>query len=220
MVLLFLLLLTGATRMHAQWRPPSDSLFIEGTVTAMADSLLPDLVYGIRCGGRDFLVGDSIRIRAMRPVGVQCWARSTRGQVQFESSLPMRVDSLSISVHFDSTGVALVWTGDTLLNRWQPAGTGCFPAASEAMVRNHLAEASEQPFEAMRFTLCGDWLSGQCLTAEQLLRVVAVFDDEERKLRLIQRASCTDPSRMHMLSSVFSSQYFLDAFQAWLSGDD
>lgn len=210
------LLLTGCLRGHAQWSPPSDSLFLEGAITTMVDSLLPGLTMQVWIGGQEFQPGDSIRFKARRPVDVQCWARCTLGQVQFEADLPMRADSIPIAIHIDSAGVALAWKGDTLTSGWQPATHGCFPAAPRAEFDALLAEAAAEPFESMRLTLCGEWLDGHCLTPQQLLRLAAVFDDEERKLNLIRRASCSDPAGIHALETVFSSQYFLEAFRKWL----
>ena len=59
------------------------------------------------------------------------------------------------------------------------------------------------------------WMGNQCLTIEQLKRLVAVFDDEARKLSIIQSANCNAHANIKGLASVFSSQYYASAFMDW-----
>ena len=73
-----------------------------------------------------------------------------------------------------------------------------------------------EPFESKRLAQLQPWIAEKCLTPEQLRLCAATFDDEERKLQLLQDASCTAPSRLHELGAVFSSERYRNRFLEWI----
>ena len=72
-----------------------------------------------------------------------------------------------------------------------------------------------EPFESSRFAFLKPWLENQCLTTVQIERCAAAFDDDERKLLLVQSTPCAYPSGFAGLQSVFSSQRYRSHFLEW-----
>ncbi len=214
-LLLFALLANGASVMWCQVSRSSDSLQVSGRVLPAADSVLAEVSLHLEIAGRQLQPGDSMDIRLPRSARLLVWGESPLGRLQFEVPLPPRVDSTAFALLHDSTGTLLCWPDDTLQTPWTPKTNGCFPATSAQSVEHILAEVTSISFESARLDALSRWMMDQCLSTGQIERLTAVFDDEARRLRLIQRAPCTTPSKMKRLEKVFTSAYYRGEFLEW-----
>lgn len=194
-----------------------DSVFLEGTLPSEGHAADGHFSCGFRIDDQHFAPGDSISGVFPKKAAVMVWARAPEGQLQFETALTGLPDSAAISFLSDSAGFGVVLGIDTLLHPWGAAQDGCFPSAAGQAVRQFLNEVREQPFESQRFALLKAWIPAQCLTLEQLAECTAVFDDEGRRLQLIQCAQCVAPERLRALDTSFASRHYREAFRQWLS---
>ena len=192
-----------------------DSLQLKGMVTPTADSVLSNVSLNLEIGQVQLQSGDSIAMRIPRSWRLRVWGESPLGRLQLEVGLPQRVDSTEFTLQADSTGTWLYWPTDTLRTPWTPKTNGCFPVASAQSVERILAEVGAVPFESKRFDVLSGWMMDQCLSTAQIERLASAFDDEARRLKLIQRATCSTPSRMARLEMVFSSSHYRGAFLEW-----
>ena len=192
-----------------------DSLQLKGMVTPTADSVLSNVSLNLEIGQVQLQPGDSIAMRIPRSWRLRVWGESPLGRLQFEAGLPQRVDSTEFTLQVDSTGTWLYWPTDTLRTPWTPKTNGCFPVASAQSVERILAEVGAVPFESKRFDVLSGWMMDQCLSTAQIERLASAFDDEARRLKLIQRATCSTPSRMARLEMVFSSSHYRGVFLEW-----
>ena len=182
----------------------------------MPDSSLPGLEIELEAGGYVVHPNDSAQISLQRGSSISVWAQYDGGRLQFDHSLARLQDTLSCTLWCDLLGCFMVMSDDTLGFEWNPQGTGCFPVARDHEVDQVLREALEEPFESKRLAQLQPWVFEQCLTVDQLRSLAAAFDDEERKLQLVQDASCATPSQLHELGTVFASQRYRDRFLEWV----
>jgi hypothetical protein len=193
-----------------------DSLQLQVQWAAMSDSLLPRLEMELEADGQSFHPADSIGISLLKGSSISVWARFDGGRLQFDHSLSRFKDTVSCVLGCDMLGCVLTVDQDTLRFLWSPAGTGCFPAVRNHEVERVVRDALSEPFESKRLARLQPWIKEQCLTLEQLRRCAAAFDDEERKLKLLRDASCSTPSYLHELGTVFASQRYRDRFLEWV----
>ena len=192
-----------------------DSLQVKGRVVRPADSLISDITLNLEIGQTQLQPGDSIDMRIPRSARMRVWGECPLGRLQFEAFLPRRVDSTEFALRLDSAGTRLCWPTDTLHTPWTPKTNGCFPIASAQSVERILTEVNAVPFESKRFVALSAWMIDQCLSTAQIGRLASAFDDEARRLKLIQRAPCSTPSRITQLELLFSSSYYRGAFLEW-----
>ena len=193
-----------------------DSVLIEGTVIAIPDSVLPDLELQVTLDGHGLLPGDSLTASVPGHAALRVWGSCALGRVQWETALPARMDSIAFAMRPDSAGVAMHWPTDTVLHPWQPVTRGCFPATSNREVIGILEQGAKEPFESARFQLWQRWLPNRCLSLDQLRSIAALFDDEGRKLAIIQSASCTAPDQLEELAALFDSNHYRNTFLEWV----
>lgn len=193
-----------------------DSLQLQVQWVAMSDSLLPRLEMELEADGQSFQPADSIRISMLKGSSISVWARFDGGRLQFDHALSRFKDTVSCVLGCDILGCALTMDQDTLRFLWSPKGSGCFPAARNHEVDRILQDVLAEPFESKRLARLQPWMGDQCLTLEQLRWCAGAFDDEERKLQLLQNASCVTPSQLHELGTVFASQRYRDRFLEWV----
>lgn len=194
----------------------ADSLWLMVHVADTPDSIVGDLRLGMQWNGKTTTPFDSMQWIGPAHTGLQFWAVSDRGRLQMECRLPLRTDSAVFSLNCDSIGCAFALAGDTVRAPWVARSEGCFPATSNRDLQRTLTSAMQEPFESIRFSKLTGALSKQCLQPEQLKQCAALFDDEERRLKLIQSAPCTAPSLLEELTPLFATQYFRDQFLQWI----
>ena len=194
----------------------TDSLHLDLQWQAMSDSLLPGLEIEMEAGGRIFHPSDSTRLTLLKGSRISAWAQFSGGRVQFNHSLPRFQDTVACALWCDTLGSVLLMDDDTLRFPWRSQSAGCFPAAHDHELNRVLRNAMAEPFESKRLAQLQPWIAEKCLTPEQLRRCAATFDDEERKLQLLQDASCTAPSRLHEVGAVFSSERYRNRFLEWI----
>ena len=199
------------------WGGLQDSLFVKGRVVTTADSTLGDLGLQVQLGDLTLAAGDSIETGLHRGTMLTGWARGLRGRLQFEVSWPKYTDTCRFWVGCDTLGLTTVCAMDTLHWNWAPEDTGCFPVATSHGLSEVLVQAQRLPFESSRLNLIVDWLEGKCVSAEQIERLASAFDDEARRLEVIQSATCTSPFQLHKLEGLFTSQHYRSAFTEWAS---
>lgn len=193
----------------------NDSIHLRGTVAVSADTAADLLKLQVTLGDVILSKGDSVEMRVRSTVRMVGWASGPWGRLQFETPINRQQDSVTFALIPDSLGIQLCWPGDTIRWAWKPSDAGCFPAISDVMVEDIIEAAMRRPFESARHEMLAQWMGNQCVTIEQLKRLVAVFDDEARKLSIIQSANCNAPANIKGLASVFSSQYYASAFMDW-----
>lgn len=193
----------------------NDSIHLRGTVAVVADSVADGLNLQVTLGDVILTKGDSVDMRVRSTLRMVGWASGPQGRLQFETPINRQQDTVMFALIPDTLGIQLCWPGDTVRWAWKPADAGCFPAISDGMVEDIAEAAMRRPFESARYEVLVKWMGNQCLTIEQLKRLVAVFDDEARKLSIIQSANCNAPADIKGLASVFSSQYYASAFMDW-----
>jgi hypothetical protein len=193
-----------------------DSLRMDVQWAEMPDSLLPGLEIELEAGGCVFHPSDSIEFSLLKGSSISVWARYDGGRLQFDHSLSRFQDTVYCTLGCDMLGCVMNMGSDTLRFLWRSQGAGCFPAVRDHEVERVLRDALSEPFESKRLARLQPWMMEQCLTLEQLRRCAAAFDDEERKLQLLRDASCTTPSHLHELGTVFASQRYRDRFLEWV----
>lgn len=193
----------------------NDSIHVRGAVASVADSIADLLNIQVTLGDLVLSQGDSVDRRVRSSVRMVGWASGPLGRLQFETPINRHQDTVVFALIPDSLGIQLCWPGDTAHWAWRPADTGCFPAISDGMVGDIIEAAKRRPFESAQYEMLAKWMGNRCLTIDQLKRLVAVFDDEARKLSIIQTANCNSPAEIKGLASVFSSQYYASAFMDW-----
>ncbi len=193
----------------------SDSVVISGHVANVVDTVLPETSVSLYIADFTLHPSDSVEVAVSRGERFVVWAEGEAGRLQFEVPLPRYADSVQFTLRCDSSGASWVVNRDTVLYAWAPRGTGCFPAASERDLMRMLYTAEKKPFESERFSIMKAWVQGQCLSPRQIRRCAAAFDDEERKLRLIQATTCTAPFELPALAAAFTSQHYREAFLNW-----
>ena len=213
-VLLCLFSATLAGR--AQWHNTTpDSLFVKGAIAASPDSLLPQTTIQVRLGDVALLAGDSVATTVHKSTSLSGWARSPWGRLQFDTTLPKYADSCRFWMGCDTLGLTLAWAKDTVQWTWKPEERGCFPVATSSSVDAILQDAQRFPFESSRLSLIKSWLEGKCTSPEQVGRLAAAFDDEARRLDIIQSATCSSPSQTYLLEKLFASQHYRSVFLEW-----
>jgi hypothetical protein len=193
----------------------ADSLWVKGGVITSADSIHATLDW--RLNGRAPLPGlDTVWSRLPRTGGLVAWAKTDSTQAQLEAPWPRWTDSVVFSLFLDSAGLGLQLMSDTLMASWAPLQSGCFPASSDRDLKRLMGSLSELPFESRRFALAAAWMQDHCLTPLALRRLADGFDDEGRRLQLLQSATLTTPDALPSLSSLFFTTRYQDEFLQWL----
>lgn len=193
----------------------ADSLWVKGGVITSADSIHATLDW--RLNGRAPLPGlDTVWSRLPRTGGLVAWAKTDSTQAQLEAPWPRWTDSVVFSLFLDSAGLGLQLMSDTLMAPWAPLQSGCFPASSDRDLQRLMGSLSELPFESRRFDLAIAWMQDHCLTPLALRRLADGFDDEGRRLQLLQSATLTTPDALPSLSSLFFTTRYQDEFLQWL----
>ena len=207
-----MLMLTG--RAHGQSHP-LDSVHVSGWVSAWTDSSTTAPEVHLEWGARALQAGDSLEAWVGSEQHINIWALGNMGQLQFSHTLPHWQDSVSFVLSSDTVGVVMVMGVDTAAAQWMTGEKGCFPTLPEWQLDRQLERAMSEPFESSRFAFLMPWLENQCLTTVQIERCASAFDDEERKLLLVQSTPCANPSGFEGLQSVFSSQRYRAHFLEW-----
>ena len=193
----------------------ADSLWAKGGVVVSADSISATLDW--RLNGRAPLPGLDTTWRLLsRTGGLVAWARTDSMQAQLEASWPRWVDSVAFSLFVDSTGLGLQLLSDTLMASWAPRQSGCFPANSDRDLQRLIRSLSDLPFESKRFDVVKTWMMNHCLTPRALRRLADEFDDEGRRLSILQSAAITTPDALPSMSSLFFTTRYQDEFLKWL----
>lgn len=193
----------------------ADSLWVRGGVISSADSIRARLDW--RLNGRAALPGmDTTWSHLPRTGGLVAWAKTDSTQVQLEAPWPRWTDSVAFSLFLDSAGLGLQLVSDTLMASWAPLQSGCFPASSDRDLQRLLGSMSDLAFESRRFELARVWMKDHCLTPTALRRLADGFDDEGRRLGLVQNATLTTPDALPALGSLFFTTRYQDEFLRWL----
>lgn len=193
----------------------ADSLWVKGGVIASTDSIRA--TFDWRLNGRAPLPGlDTTWSRLPRTGGLVAWARTDSTQAQLEAPWPRWTDSVAFSLFLDSAGLGLQLAYDTVTASWSPLQSGCFPASSDRDLQRLMESLSELPFESRRFELATAWMQDHCLTPRALRRLADRFDDEGRRLQLLQSANLTTPDALPSLSNLFFTTRYQDEFLQWL----
>lgn len=192
-----------------------DSLWVQGRIEPGQDSLNATLHWQFSDTPPPAAM-DTTWTRIGRNGGLTCWGEGKMGRAQIEQAWPRYRDSVMVTLMADSAGLILVLATDTLMQRWTPSTGGCFPATPGSAIDRWLAQQEDVPFESRRHQAALAWISGQCLTAESLGRLLDTFDDEARRLSLLQAAPVVRPEALHTLSNRFFSSRYRAAFDGWL----
>ena len=207
-----MLMLTGSA--HGQSHP-LDSVHVTGWVSAWADSSTTAPEVHFEWGAKSLQSGDSLEGWVSGRQRIHVWARGAMGQLQFTHVLLEWPDSMAFVLSSDTMGVRLVMGVDTMAAPWMNSEKGCFPTLPEWQLDRRLDRAMSEPFESSRFAFLKPWLENQCLTTGQIKRCASAFDDEERKLLLVQSTPCANPTGFADLQSIFSSQRYRAHFLEW-----
>ena len=192
-----------------------DSLWVTGRIEPGQDSLNATLHWQFGNTPPPAAM-DTAWMPISRNGGLTCWGEGTMGRAQIEQAWPRYRDSVLVTLMADSAGLVLVLATDTLVHPWTPAGTGCFPATPNSAIDRWLAQQEGVPFESRRHQAALAWISGQCLTTESLGRLMDTFDDEARRLSLLQAAPVVRPEALHTLSNRLFSSRYRAAFDGWI----
>ena len=194
-----------------------DSLFIEGRIATPTDSILTETALQVKLGDFTLTAGDSVGVAVHRGTSLTGWARGFQGRLQFEVPWPKYADTCRLWLGCDTLGLTAVCATDTMHWSWTSEYTGCFPVTTSRAVAQVLARAQRLPFESSRLSLIVDWLGGKCVNASQIERLASAFDDEARRLQIIQSATPVSPSEVHRLTGLFASQHYRSVFIQWAS---
>lgn len=198
---------------HAQ--NSKDSVWVRGTFLQVNDSIAVEMDW--RLDGEIPRPGaDTLWTQVPRNSELTAWARTDSTQVQMASNWPKWSDSLTFTLVLDTVGFKLSMPEDTLTAFWQPLQSGCFPATSTRDLEKLLTSLSDTPFEAQRYETAVIWLRRHCLTIPGLRRLVNGFDDERRKLSLLQNARITHPEALPSLGSLFFTARYQKEFRQWM----
>ncbi|MDA9001961.1 DUF4476 domain-containing protein [bacterium] len=198
----------------------SDSLFVVGQIAEAPDSLMSETTLQVELGEFRLSQGDSLAAATARGTNISGWARGPLGRLQFEFSLPKYADSCGFWLACDTLGLTVVLASDTSRLFWSAEQSGCFPLTSSQAFDDILEEALRLPFESSRLTLIVNWLQGKCASTDQIGRLAAAFDDEARRLKVIQSATCATPANIPQLEPLFVSQHYRSAFTEWAPSID
>lgn len=192
-----------------------DSVWVRGGLLPASDSIALEMAW--RLGGEIPKPGaDTLWTQVPRNSELTAWARTDSTQVQMASNWPKWSDSLAFTLVLDTAGFKLRMPDDTLTVLWQPLHSGCFPATSTRDLEKMLTSLSDTPFEAQRYDTALLWLRRHCLTIPGLRRLVNGFDDERRKLSLLQGARITHPEALPSLGSLFFTTRYQEQFRQWV----
>ena len=192
-----------------------DSLWIQGRIKPGQDSLKATLQWQFDNTPPPAAI-DTAWTRVGRNGGLTCWSEATLGRAQIEQAWPRYRDSLMVTLFADSAGLVLVVAPDTLIQPWTPSTGGCFPATPSTAINRWLTQQEGVPFESRRHQAALAWISGQCLTTESLGRLMDTFDDEARRLSIVQAAPVARPDALQSLSNRFFSSRYRAEFEGWL----
>lgn len=198
----------------------ADSLFVVGYVAETPDSLLPETALHVGLGKFKLTAGDSLAASLERQATLGGWARGPLGRLQFDVSLPKYADSCRFWLNCDTSGLTVILEGDTSHWNWSPEQSGCFPLTTSNAFDDILEEARLLPFESSRLSLIVNWMEDKCAAADQIGRLAAAFDDDARRLAVIQSATCASPSHIHQLEPLFASQHYRSLFLEWVQAQD
>lgn len=198
---------------HAQGS--KDSVWVCGGLFLASDSIALDMDWTLD-GQTPKPGADTLWTQVSRNSELTAWARNDYAQVQMASSWPRWADSIEFTLVLDTMGLNLRMPEDTLTALWKPLQSGCFPATSVRDLEEMLASLSETPFEAKRYDVAVVWLSQHCLTIPGLRRLADGFDDERRRLSLLQSARITHPEALLSLGSLFFTARYQEEFRQWV----
>ena len=195
-----------------------DSLWVRGGLT-LSDSMA--IVVEWRLGGQDPGSGtDTVWTRISRSDALLAWARTDSAQVQLDAPWPARTDSAEFQLALDSSGLSLCLVRDTLRAFWGPLETGCFPSTRNQEVNQLLEDLRDIPFESKRLDTAVPWLRRHCLSIPDLRRIANQFDDDVRRMSVVQVAHITRPEVMPSLVDLFFSSRYKAQYLEWLKGDE
>lgn len=198
--------------------PEPDSLWVRGGLTS-ADSMAVDVEW--RIGGTAPDGGsDTLWTQISRADGLLAWARTDSNQVQLDARWPAWADSAEYQLVVDSSGLSLQLLHDTLSAPWAALEFGCFPATPARDVDRILRAMEELPFESKRHDAAVLWMRRHCLSIPDLRRIANQFDDDMRRMSILQGARVTRPDVMPSLSDLFFSSRYKAQYMDWLKGDD
>ncbi len=198
---------------HAQ--DSKDSLWVRGGLLTSHDTIALEMDW--RLDGQTPRRGtDTLWRQVSRNGELTAWARTDSTQVQMASNWPKWSDSLEFTLVLDTAGFNLRLPEDTLTVLWQPLQSGCFPATSARDLEKILIALSDTPFEAKRYDTAVLWLRRHCLTIPGLRRLADGFDDERRRLSLLQSALITQPEALPSLGSLFFTARYQEEFRQWV----
>ena len=163
-----------------------DSLWVRGGLT-LVDSMAADVEW--RIGGLEPGEGsDTTWTRILRADGLLAWAKTDSGQVQLDACWPVWADSAEYQLLVDSSGLSLAPFQDTLHAPWAALQAGCFPATPAREVDRALQSLEDIPFESKRHDAAVLWMRRHCLAIRDLRRIANRFDDDARRMSLLQGA--------------------------------
>ena len=195
-----------------------DSLWVRGGLT-LADSMAVDVEWRL---GRQDPEGetDTVWTRISRSDALLAWARTDSTQVQLDAPWPTWVDSAEFQVALDSSGLSLRLVRDTLRAPWGPLESGCFPTTPTHEVNQLLQDLGDLPFESKRLDAAVPWLRRHCLSIPDVRRIANLFDDDGRRMSIVQVARITRPEVMPSLVDLFFSSRYKAQYLEWLKGDE
>ena len=193
----------------------ADSLWVRGGLLPAADSSMVEINWHLN-GEIPESGSDTLWKRVPLSGGLFAWARTDSTQVQLEADWPRMADSVDYTLSADSTGLTVVLGADSLHADWKPAQSGCFPAASKRDFDLLVASLAELPFESRRHETAVLWMQRHCLTLTALRRLADTFDDEGRRLSLLQGARVTNPDALSTMGSLFFTNRYEAEFHTWL----
>lgn len=193
-----------------------DSLDVRARIIASPDSL--DLPLHLTWGTQPASF-DSAWHRIARSAAPSAWAEWPLGRAQLHTRWPRFADSLEIWMTADSSRLTLIVGRDTLQQAWSTSTSGCFPAVSATELTRWMHGLEDIPFESRRHDLTLRWLESQCLSVTHLGQLLDTFDDEARRLALIQRAQVVNPTALPSLADRFVSSRYRAAFTDWIPSE-
>lgn len=191
-----------------------DSLAVRGWITASPDSMALQPLVQLTSIMHP-APPDSAWIRVKRKAPVRCWSEGKNGKAQLEATWPRFGDSLSFTVQTDSLGLYWALGADTLFAAWSKTNKGCFPFIPSSAAQDFIQTLQDMPFESKRQLLVMSWLDDHCLRVSNLQNLLAAFDDESRRLNIIQNAVVSDPEHLSTLSGSFFTAHYKKAFDQW-----
>ena len=192
-----------------------DTLQIHYSMGPHADSI--DAVIHLQWEGTMVDTGWSAASRQTPPTA---WSECPLGRAQIDGNWPAHGDSLFLHLHADRLGLMMIIGTDTLQQPWLTRNTGCFPATPDREFNPWLETGLRIPFESKRHQVALDWVLGHCLTTQNLGQLMGTFDDESRRLSLVQHARLVDPERVAELSERFVSSRYRAACSDWAAQRD